>query len=420
MIGRLGSTHWATGGGALALLVMAGSWWAQSTTGSRLLPHAFCITGSPPLLWLHVISDALITLAYLVIPIALLHFVRKRRDIDFGWMGVLFGAFIVACGATHAMGIWTLWDPVYWYAGAVKAFTAVVSLGTAWALVQLLPVALSLPSAAQLREINANLEREIAARRHAEAELQAAKDELEQRLRTSEALLASNRDLQQFASVAAHDLRAPLQTMSGYLGLLRARHGPDLGEQGTTLVGRALTATVQMGEMIDGLLSLARLDARAQPVSEVPVRAAVDDALALLSADIQRCEAEVQIGTLPSAWVQRSQLVQLLQNLIGNALKYRTATQPPRIEIRADAQPHSGEWLFSVRDNGIGIAAEHHERVFRIFDRLHSVQKYPGTGLGLAICQRIVMRHGGRIWVESALGQGSTFFFTLPKQPLLA
>jgi signal transduction histidine kinase len=127
----------------------------------------------------------------------------------------------------------------------------------------------------------------------------------------------------------------------------------------------------------------------------------------------------VDIGPLPAAWVQRSQLVQLLQNLIGNALKYRKDTQTPRIEIRADEHSQSGEWLFSVRDNGIGIAAEHHERVFRIFDRLHSPQKYPGTGLGLAICQRIVSRHGGRIWVESAVGQGSTFFFTLPRQPIL-
>ena len=381
-----------------------------------MLPHAFCIQGSPPLLWLHVISDALITLAYLVIPLALLYFLHKRPDIDFGWMGLLFGAFIVACGATHAMGIWTLWDPVYWYAGAIKAIAALASLGTAWVLVRLLPAALALPSAAQLRGMNADLEREVAGRQIAEEELRQAKAELERRLRMTEALLASNRDLQQFAVVAAHDLRGPISTMTGFLGMLRLRHGEQLGENGRNLIVRANRAAHQMSELIDGMLSLARLDSPGQAVQEVDAKQAAQDAVDLIEKDIQLADAHVEIAQLPRVYVQPQQFLQMLQNLISNAVKYRHPAR--RVHVNVSAEEQGEHWVFRVADNGIGIEGEYHERVFEIFQRLHGEQQYPGSGVGLAICQRIAKRHGGRIWVDSEPGQGSTFCFTLPKQPL--
>jgi signal transduction histidine kinase len=165
-----------------AVLVGLGLW-TQDRLGDRLLPHAFCISASQPLLLLHLVSDGLIAFAYLLIPWAILNFVRKRGDVPFDWVAWMFGAFIVACGVTHAMQMWTLWYPVYWYAGVAKAFTAAVSLGTAWMLYRLTPLALALPSAGQLRAANAALEQEVQARRAAERELAAAKAEVEQLLR---------------------------------------------------------------------------------------------------------------------------------------------------------------------------------------------------------------------------------------------
>ncbi|MHB1122061.1 MAG: hybrid sensor histidine kinase/response regulator [Ramlibacter sp.] len=164
---------------ATAALLLGAGLWSQARLGDRLLPHAFCISASQPLLLLHLVSDGLIAFAYLLIPWAMLNFVRKREDVPFGWVAWVFGAFIVACGITHAMQMWTLYYPVYWYSGVAKAFTAAVSLGTAWLLYRLTPQLLALPSTHQLRDANAALQEEIAIRRQVEQQLQQAKAELE-------------------------------------------------------------------------------------------------------------------------------------------------------------------------------------------------------------------------------------------------
>jgi signal transduction histidine kinase len=401
----------AVGGGAVGTILIAGTLWAQSNMGARLLPHAFCISGSPPLLWMHVISDALIFLAYVAIPLALLHFVRRRSDIPFGWIGLLFGAFIVACGSTHAMEVWTIWQPVYWYSGLVKVFTAGVSLATAAVLVQLMPRLLALPSAAQLRSANDALEREVNSRRQAEAALHVANEELERRLKASEALLLSNRDLQQFASIAAHDLRSPLRSIGGYLGVIEARHGQAVGPGGVAIIHRAKGAVMQMDRLTDGLLTYARLDAQEEPMAEVDCNVLLDDCRHALEAALAESGAHLQVERLPIVLADRTQLLQLFQNLLSNAIKYSDGAAP---EIRVAARRGEHEWVFSVSDNGIGIEPQHCERIFKIFERLHSQQEYAGSGIGLAVCQRIVDRMGGRIWVESEPGQGSTFYVAMP------
>lgn len=405
----------AVGGGVVGLLVLGTTLWAQSNLGARLLPHAYCITGSPGLLWTHVISDALIALAYVLIPLALLRFVRLRRDIPFGWMGLLFGAFIVACGATHAMGVWTVWDPVYWYSGAVKIFTATVSLATAWALFASMPRMLALPTAAQLQAANGELHRQIEYRLEAEALLQLAKRELEERLRATQALLRSNQDLKQFAFVAAHDLRSPLRSLGGYLGLLGARHRAALGDKGEQLLQRAQASVEQMDRMTEGLLSYARLDAQPEPPAEVDCAAAAQEAWGMLQAQVAESGAGLQLEALPTVRGHRAQLVQMFQNLASNAIKYAAAGQAPL--VRMGARRGEGEWVFWVADNGIGIAPEHRERIFKMFERLHTQQEYPGTGIGLALCQRIAERHGGRIWVEPGVGGGSVFHFSVADAP---
>jgi light-regulated signal transduction histidine kinase (bacteriophytochrome) len=168
----------------------------------------------------------------------------------------------------------------------------------------------------------------------------------------------------------------------------------------------------QMQTLIRDLLSYSRVDARSRPFTLIPFSDIVKAALTQLDSSIRDSGAEVTWDPLPSIMGDRSQLVQLMQNLIGNGLNYR-GDQPPRIDI--SAKRSEAEWTFSVRDNGIGIDPKHHEQIFEIFKRLHDEKEYPGTGIGLAVCRRVVNRHGGRIWVESAPGRGSTFCFTIPE-----
>lgn len=403
-------------GGGLGLALAGATWWAQSNLGARLLPHGFCITGSPPLLWLHVISDSLICLAYLSIPLSLRKFAGLRSDIPFSWIALLFGAFIVLCGFTHAFEVWTIWDPVYWYSGILKAITAAVSLATAWVLVGLVPKAAALPSAAQLRQANSDLEEQVASRRRTEAELHAAKLEVEQRLQASEVLLRSNRDLQQFAFVAAHDLRAPLRSISGYLSMVLGRQANTLDDKSKLLIQRCVGAVEHMDGLTEGLLSYARIDAETPSAARIDCNEVLADALRLLETSIAETGAVVTAGPLPEVLAYRQQLLQLFQNLISNAIKY-CAGRAPRIEVQAVRVGH--EWRFSFKDNGIGIESQHTERIFRIFERLHARGEYSGNGIGLAVCQRIVERLGGRIWVESVPGEGSTFLFTLPELKVL-
>lgn len=224
-------------------------------------------------------------------------------------------------------------------------------------------------------------------------------------------LLRSNRDLQQFAFVASHDLRSPLRSIKGYLDLLQSRHAPALEAKGQDLVRRACAAVNQLDMLTTDLLSFARLDARPEMEAAVDCHAVVARCLQMLEADIAQKQAHVTARPLPTVRADPRQLQQLWQNLLGNALTY-TGDRDPVIVLDAVRGHH--EWVFSVEDNGIGIEPKYREKIFEIFQRLHGQQDYPGSGVGLSICQRIVERHGGRIWVESTAGQGSTFFFTIP------
>src|SRR5713101_5227276 len=193
----------------------------------------------------------------------------------------------------------------------------------------------------------------------------------------------SNKELEQFAYVASHDLQEPLRMVSSYTELLERRYGDKLDDKGRTFINFAVDGAVRMQRLINDLLEFSRVSTRGKPMQPV---------------DVNRVLAD------------ETQLVQLLQNLVGNAIKFRGGERPL---VHVSAQPGGTECVFAVRDNGIGIAPEYFERIFVIFQRLHARGEYPGTGIGLAVCRRIVERHGGRIWVESAPGQGSTFFFAL-------
>ncbi len=240
----------------------------------------------------------------------------------------------------------------------------------------------------------------------------------EQQLRETLAdLKRSNADLEQFAYVASHDLQEPLRMVASFVQLLADRYRGRLDADADEFIGYAVDGAKRMQQLILDLLEYSRVGTRGQPLRPTDANAVLAGALWNLELAIQETGAIVTHDPLPVVLADPLQLGQLLQNLIGNAIKFRSS-EPPRVHISArevvEGAATSKVWEFAVRDNGLGIAPEYFEKIFMIFQRLHSREAYPGTGIGLAICKKIVERHGGRIWVESAPGQGSTFYFTLP------
>ena len=228
-------------------------------------------------------------------------------------------------------------------------------------------------------------------------------------------LAAANGELEEFARVVSHDLQAPLVAVGNYAGLLGRRYAAELDEDAKRFVGHVTKGVGRMQEMLGDLLSYCRVenwDTAAVPVALDDVLESVTDNLRF---KIDRIGAEITCDALPLAMGIRSQLAHVFQNLIGNALKFRREEAPPRIHIgvAADRQSHAGEICLEFRDNGIGIPEKGLQRIFQVFRRLHPEDRYPGTGIGLAICKKIAERHGGRIWVESEEGVGSSFFLTL-------
>ncbi len=238
--------------------------------------------------------------------------------------------------------------------------------------------------------------------------------EIEGRLAAERAALAAtNQELQHFAYAASHDLREPLRTIKAYTQLLQLQSGSQFDDQTKKHLEVIVAGATRMDQLIDALLDYSRAgEVTHKPMAEVDTGEILRAVLANLHGAVEESEAVVTHDPLPSLLGDELHFVQLFQNLIGNALKYRGADRP-RIHVSATRQGQ--EWLFSISDNGEGIAPQYHLQIFGIFKRLHG-QEYPGTGIGLATCKKIVERYGGRIWVESESGKGSTFFFTLPAE----
>ncbi len=245
-------------------------------------------------------------------------------------------------------------------------------------------------------------------------EFETARDRLtEQLLAQAKDLRRSNEELEQFAYVASHDLQEPLRSISGYCQLLQRRYGGKLDQSADEFIQFAVDGAQRMQLLINDLLRYSRVGTRGKPFERTDCNKAVADAIANLNQAIAESGAEVTSGDLPPVMGDPVQLGQLFQNLIGNAIKFRGDAAPV---VSVDAAWIDGETVYSISDNGIGIEPRHQERIFQIFQRLHERGKYPGTGIGLAVCKKIVGRHGGRIWVESAPGQGASFHFTLARK----
>ncbi|WP_332897150.1 PAS domain S-box protein [Haladaptatus sp. CMSO5] len=234
-------------------------------------------------------------------------------------------------------------------------------------------------------------------------------DELEALI---EELKESNERLEQFAYIASHDLQEPLRMVSNYLQLIERRYSDTLDEDAREFIEFAVDGAERMRAMINDLLRYSRVDTETEPFEPTASEAVVERVLSNLQMQIEQTGIEVTVESLPTVIADRNQLEQVFQNLLSNAIKYRS-DEAPRVEI--DVTERETDWLFAISDNGIGIAADRQERIFEVFRRLHSREEYPGTGIGLALCRKIVERHDGRIWVESTPGEGSTFYFTLPR-----
>ena len=395
----------------------------------KLLPHGFCYLWDPALLRLHVAADALIGAAYIAIPITLVSFIRRRTDLPFNWMFLLFGLFIVACGATHLMEIWTLWSPNYWLSGGVKAITAAASVPTAILLYMLVPQALALPSTRQLREAKEAAEREAVERQRAELALREAHALLEQRVqdrtaelqRANQQLERQRRELERadrqktdFLAILSHELRNPVHAIHVGAEYLKLKEEPDTQEAAQT-IGRQVD---QLSQLLDDLLSVARneyqpdkLQRQSLDVREIVAKSAETMAGVVAGRD-QRMDVDV-----PSAPVaveaDARRLSQALVNLLHNASKYSDPGSAIGLTLKSEA----GHAVLRVRDDGIGFDEDEATRVFELFVRGERAKRRVATGLGIGlhVARQIVEAHGGTISAASdGPGRGTTFEIRLP------
>ena len=229
-----------------------------------------------------------------------------------------------------------------------------------------------------------------------------------------EELARSNAELEQFAYVSSHDLQEPLRMISSYLQLLQRKYQGNLDDKADKYIHFAVDGAFRMQNLINDLLEFSRVTTRAREPEPTDCEFVLNQVLSNLELYIKENKATVSHEPLPEVIADYTQMAQVFQNLIINGIKFHSKEAP---KIHISAEKKANEWIFSVQDNGIGIDPQYSEKIFEVFKRLHKKEEYPGTGIGLAICKKIVERHGGHIWVESELGKGSTFYFTLPISP---
>jgi signal transduction histidine kinase len=372
---------------ATAIAIMSPNFFGGLFRADEFMPHATCYLRNPKIILLHVSSDLVIGISYLGIALMLGYIVYKgSEDLPFHSIFLAFGLFIVSCGLTHLMEVWTVWQAVYWLAGYIKAITAAASLATAVALALLTPRIIGFVETARLSE------------------------------RRRIALETANEELNAFAYSVSHDLRAPLRAVQGMSSALMEDFGTKLEPDAKAYLDRILAASERMDTLIRDMLEYSRVSRAEIELVPVRVEESVREAELALAAAANEPGAQIQID-VKNATVLASKplLVQVLANLLGNAIKFMPQGQKPQVQVWTEAL--DGNIRINIQDNGIGIAPEYHDKIFRIFERLHSVSEYPGTGIGLAIVQKGVLRMRGQLGFESEVDKGSRFWIELPKAP---
>lgn len=365
------------------------------------MPHGHCYLWQPRLLWLHVLSDSFTTLAYFSIPITLIYFVKKRKDLEYHWIFIFFAIFILACGSTHLMEIVNIWIPYYWLAGIIKAITAISSLATAILLFKLMPFALSLPSPTKLNAINEHLRKEIEERIRTETVLENKNKEL--------AML--NAELNAFSYSVSHDLRAPLRSMDGFSRALLEDYGNKLDQEAHDALNRIRKASQRMGQLINDILRLSQVSQTNINVEPVDISHIVNEIKTSVQGDHQNRAIKWIIDEHMVMSADKPLIRIAYQNLIENALKFTSKTDNAEIHVGIE-QSENGPVYF-VSDNGAGFDMTDAKQIFTPFQRFHRESDFSGTGIGLALVQRIICRHNGHIWVKADIGKGATFYFCM-------
>lgn len=356
--------------------------------------------------WLYIISDLLVWSAFFAIPLIILRYISKKHDTRFVRLYFLFAGFILACGTTYFFDAVAFWFPVYRLNALLRLITGVLSWITVFSLVRFLPLAFSLRSSREL-------EAEVEQRKQAEEKFRDLLGAVELKLhqRTIE-LERKNMELEQFAYVASHDMQEPLKTATGFVELFRRQYRDKLDDNAEKYLDYVTQSNERMHLLIRDLLDYNRLGGYGQP-AQVDCKGLLQEALVDMDQGIRESHAVINVNGLPVVTALRTELKLLFRNLISNSIKFRKPGVAPAVDIHA--RKENGGWTFSFRDNGIGIKQIFQDRIFIIFQRLHNRSDYEGSGIGLAHCKKIVELHGGKIWVESVPGEGSTFFFTIPE-----
>lgn len=370
-------------------------------SSSGFMPHGHCYLWKPELLWLNVISDGLIALAYMTIPCTLLYFVRKRRDIPFDWMLVAFGIFILACGSTHIMEIWVIWNPDYWLIGFIKAITAAASIVTAILLVKLLPAALQIPSPSQLEKVN--------------QQLLTSNDAL---LQAKEQAEIANQAKGTFLTNVSHELRTPLNVIVGYAQMLKRTL--DLPERQRKGVLAIQQSGQQLLALISDILDLSKIDAGKVILEPKPVHLPrfLKDVINMVSVRAAQKGLELYYSPDPdlpdTVLVDEKRLRQVLLNLLSNAIKFTDAGSVGLLVNAVPATPGHTDLYFEVTDSGIGMSEDDLKIIFNSFEQVGDIdRRVGGSGLGLDISQQLVHLMQGKIQASSTPGVGSRFRFLI-------
>ena len=382
---------------------------------NNFMPHGHCYLWKPSILWSYAISDSVIALAYLVIPLSLVRIVRRRKDFTYVWMVALFAVFILGCGTTHVFDVINIWKPFYGIDASVRIITALASIGTAVMLLAITPRLILIPSARQweeineeLRSLNENLEQKVQERTVKLAQSM-ARFELQ-----NEELKRANEELDNFLYTASHDLKTPISNLEGLINLMH-RKSSDRHSEDSPLFDMMTKQVEKLRDVIYDLSEVGRIQRETEEHFEmVNIMSVLKEFEADHQERIWQANAEIHTDFEQAEFYFSEKLfTNLLHNLLDNALKYRSDERRPVIHVKTYRE---NEYLVvEVKDNGIGIKPEHQHKIFGMFNRFNRDQE--GTGIGLYMVKKIAEKYHGKVEVESQVGQGAAFKVYLSHQP---